>query len=353
MPIKRYSNKEPQVLLWVMFPYIVFLNSIVFGTCIFRSLSVFLRSSLYGALYISVIYFVFGLAATLVKKRFPSAGDMFRRIAILLPLFYAMNAITMPGYYFIYNQWNLLPCPLKSGMLLWAIVYGCIMSTVITFINEGVANWEAWKASITENERLNNVYQRSRLLGLKGQINPHFLFNCFNTLSGLIQENEAKAEQFLDEMTKVHRYLLRSDDELMVPLDQELKFAQSYLYLAKERFGDAIRTSIQVEKNMLEMKLPPLSLQVILEDIIYSNALSKGDPLTIRIFSNDMNQLNITHSLHKKKGSQITNADEGMENLVNKYKILQAGDIMIHEEDGERSLLIPLFESKNPHYENH
>ena len=131
-------------------------------------------------------------------------------------------------------------------MLLWAIVYGCMMSTVITFINEGVANWEAWKASISENERLNNVYQRSRLLGLKGQINPHFLFNCFNTLSGLIQEDESKAELFLDEMTKVHRYLLRSDDELLVPLEMEIKFAQSYLYLARERFGDAISTSIDM-----------------------------------------------------------------------------------------------------------
>ena len=134
------------------------------------------------------------------------------------------------------------------------------MSTVITFINEGVANWEAWKASISENERLNNVYQRSRLLGLKGQINPHFLFNCFNTLSGLIQEDESKAELFLDEMTKVHRYLLRSDDELLVPLEMEIKFAQSYLYLARERFGDAISTSIDIGEDAMERKLPPLSM---------------------------------------------------------------------------------------------
>ena len=105
MPLKRYSNKEPIVLLWVLLPYIIFLNTLVFGTCIFNSASVFFKSTLYGTLYISVIYFLFGVAATLVKKRFPSAGDMFRRIAVLLPLFYVMNAITMPGYYFVYNQW--------------------------------------------------------------------------------------------------------------------------------------------------------------------------------------------------------------------------------------------------------
>ena len=130
-------------------------------------------------------------------------------------------------------------------MLPWAIVYACIMSTIITFINEGVANWEAWKSSMTETERLKNVYQRSKVLGLKGQINPHFLFNCFNTLSGLIQEDETKAEIFLDEMTKVHRYILRSDDQLLVSLETELKFAKSYLYLARERFGDAIQTTIE------------------------------------------------------------------------------------------------------------
>jgi LytS/YehU family sensor histidine kinase len=107
----------------------------------------------------------------------------------------------------------------------WTILYACMMSTVITFINEGMANWQSWKDSLYENEKLKNAYQRSKLLGLKGQINPHFLFNCFNTLSGLIQEDEERAEQFLDEMIKVHRYLLRNDDEYLVCLQDEMKFA--------------------------------------------------------------------------------------------------------------------------------
>lgn len=345
MTLKRYSNKEPQVLLWIMLPYLVFLNSIVFGGCIFNSVSLFARSTFFGALFISVIYFVFGLAATLVKKRFPAAGDMFRRIAFLLPLFYVMNAITMPGYFFIFNQWQLLACQPKSGMLVWAIVYGCIMSTVITFVNEGVANWDAWKASITENERLKNVYQRSRLLGLKGQINPHFLFNCFNTLSGLIQENESKAELFLDEMTKVHRYLLRSDDELLISLEQEMKFAESYMYLARERFGEAITTSMNICDETLKKKLPPLCLQVILENIIYANALSKADPLSIRIFCADRQNLSVVHSVHRKKGSQTLNTDDGLDNLIKKYRILQAGEIVIREDEKERTLLLPLFET--------
>src|SRR4051812_14981918 len=228
MQLKRYSKKEPQVFLWVMLPYIFFFNWLLFGVCIFSSFSIFIRSLAYSCVFLFLVYFVFGMAALLIQKRFPGAGDMFRRIAILLPMFYVMNAISFSVLFYLYKEFHLLPCVPRPAMLPWVIVYACVMSTIITFVNEGVANWEAWKSSLTETERLKNVYQRSKLLGLRGQINPHFLFNCFNTLSGLIQEDSSKAEIFLDEMTKVHRYILRSSDQFLISLETELKYAQSY-----------------------------------------------------------------------------------------------------------------------------
>jgi LytS/YehU family sensor histidine kinase len=209
-----------------------------------------------------------------------------------------------------------------------------------------VANWEAWKSSLTETERLKNVYQRSKLLCLKGQINPHFLFNCFNTLSGLIQEDDAKAEIFLDEMTKVHRYILRSSDQFLTTLETELKFARSYLYLAEERFGGAIQTTIEVEKEAWDKQLPPLSLQVILENIIHNNALSKSDPLMIHISLQGDKQLSVVNTLHKKNISSQVNEDDGFDNLEKKYQILNAGPIVVQEGNGQRALLLPLFDKK-------
>jgi two-component system, LytTR family, sensor kinase len=220
------------------------------------------------------------------------------------------------------------------------------MSTIITFVNEGVANWESWKSSLTETERIKNVYQRSKLLCLRGQINPHFLFNCFNTLSGLIQEDGAKAEIFLDEMTKVHRYILRCGDQFLTTLETELKFARSYLYLAEERFGGAIQTTIEVEKEAFEKQLPPLSLQVILENIIQNNAVSKSDPLIIHISLKNDHQLSVVNTLHKKNISAQVTEDDGFENLEKKYRILNAGPILIQEGNGERALLLPLFDKK-------
>ncbi len=344
--MKRYSKKEPQVFLWILLPYIFFFNWLIFGSCMFNSVSIFGRLLAFSAVYLFLVYFVFGMAAIQIQRRFPNAGDMFRRIAIMLPTFYVMNAIAFSVLIFIYKEWQIVPCVPKPGMLPWAILYACIMSTIITFVNEGVANWESWKSSLTETERIKNVYQRSKLLCLRGQINPHFLFNCFNTLSGLIQEDGAKAEIFLDEMTKVHRYILRCGDQFLTTLETELKFARSYLYLAEERFGGAIQTTIEVEKEAYEKQLPPLSLQVILENIIQNNVVSKSDPLIIHISLKNDHQLSVVNTLHKKNISAQIAEDDGFDNLEKKYKILNAGPILIQEGNGERALLLPLFDKK-------
>jgi two-component system, LytTR family, sensor kinase len=346
MALKRYSKKEPLVFVWIMTPYIIGLNALVFGSCIFNAAILFTKSFLYTGVFMMLIYFVFGLVATLIQKKFARAGYMFKRIACMLPAFYVMNIFAISGLYYFYSQLQLLKCNARTDMVIWAVIYACIMSTFITFINEGVANWEAWKASLTETEKLKNLYQRSKVLGLKGQINPHFLFNCFNTLSGLIQDDEAKAEKFLDEMTKVHRYLLRSDDELLISLSNEIKFAESYLYLAKERFGGAIQYSINANASALQTQLPPLSMQVILENIIYTNALSKNNPLTININITNDNKLSVANTIHEKKVVQNYNIDDGLDNLLKKYKMLNAGEITITEQNNTRILLLPLFDKK-------
>jgi LytS/YehU family sensor histidine kinase len=231
--------------------------------------------------------------------------------------------------------------------MVWgAILFGCLMSTAITFMNEGIANWEVWKASLVETDRLRNAFQRSRLLGLKGQINPHFLFNCFNTLSGLIQEDEAKAEKFLDEMTKVHRYLLSFDEDMLVPLQNEIKFTESYFYLVKARFGDAIDTAIEVNDESMRHFIPPLSMQVILENIIYTNALNKNEPLSIRVFIKSNSKLCISNSVHEKTIVQNFDIEEGIDNLLNKYKLLNAPPVTITENEHERVMVLPLFDRK-------
>ena len=345
MALKRYSKKEPLVFIWIMIPYVIGMNLILFESCLLQSISTFFLSFLYSCIYLFAVYFVFGIVALQIRKKFPSAGDLFRRIGVMLPVFYIMNIVAINGLAIIYQQFHLINCKINTGMVWWGILYGCIMSTAITFINEGMANFEVWKSSLNETEKLKNMYQRSKLLGLKGQINPHFLFNCFNTLSGLIQEDEEKAEKFLDEMTKVHRYLLRSDDDMLVPVEDELKFAVSYLYLIKERFGKAVSISINTPESKIQHLLPPLTVQVVLENIIYTNAVNKSDPLKISIACNE-DALIIKHSVHEKTILENFGNDEGLDNLINKYTLLKARSIAITENEHERIIELPFIKGE-------
>ena len=344
MPVKRYSKQEPIVFLYVMVPYIFIMNLLIFGNCIFESVGIFFKSFALSAIYFCLVYGVFGSVAVMIRNQNPGAGDLFKRVSIMLPVFYAMNIAAIFGAYKFYDAFHWLSCPTKPNMLWWTILYACIMSTVITFINEGMANLEKWKNSLSESDKLKNAYQRSKLLGLKGQINPHFLFNCFNTLSGLIEEDEQEAEKFLDEMTKVHRYLLRGDDEYLVPLLDEIKFASSYLYLTKARFGNAIEVEVDIPKDLLYQRIPPLSMQVILENIIYANALNKKEPLKITIENRDNKKLVITHTLHEKKIVQDMNMHEGLDNLINKYRLLNTEEIEVTETPQKRVIILPLFD---------
>lgn len=341
MVLKRYSKKEPIVFVWVMIPYAIGMNLILFGSCLFRPFIQFLLAGLYSLIYFFIAYFVFGLVAAKIRQRYPAAIDLFKRIRIMLPIFYVMNMAMIYGVVLLYANVHLLTCPVKFEMTWWAVLYACIMSTGITFLNEGVANLEIWKASLSETEKLRNMYQRSRLLGLKGQINPHFLFNCFNTLSGLIDEDEEKAEKFLNEMTKVHRYLLRKDDEMLVPLQDEMKFAMSYLYLIKQRFGNGIEISIPVVPADIQESLPPLSIQVVLENIIYTNAISKTDPLQLNIIAGE-DYLEVHHSVHEKTIIEDFGVNDGLDNLVNKYILLKVGEVIILEDEKERIIKLPL-----------
>jgi len=194
-----------------------------------------------------------------------------------------------------------------------------------------------------EKAAIQAALRDAQLRALQAQINPHFLFNCFNTLSGLIPDDEERAERFLDEMSRVHRYLLRSDDEFLIPVADEIKFAESYLYLTEQRFGAAIKATIRVDREALRKNLPPLSMQVILENIIYTNAISKKNPLKILIESNDNNEITITHSVYEKTVLQNFNIEEGLDNLLNKYQLLNAPPITISENSNVRIINLPLF----------
>jgi LytS/YehU family sensor histidine kinase len=197
-----------------------------------------------------------------------------------------------------------------------------------------------------ENEQLSMANRQIRLQGLKSQVNPHFLFNSLNSLSSLVDEDEDKAEKFLDELSKVYRYMLRTEDDELVTLDAELAFTASYYYLLKARYGEGLDMKIDVCHNDLEKYLPPLTLQTIIENAFMQNSMQPGSPLVIRIESNGKN-LTVINNLQPKIIGEDRDIESGIDNLVARYSLLHHSAIIIQDDDVVRTIQLPLFHDKN------
>jgi two-component system, LytTR family, sensor kinase len=198
--------------------------------------------------------------------------------------------------------------------------------------------------TIKETEQLKKEYMHSQLLGLKSQMNPHFLFNSLNSLSSLIHENANTAEEFLDHMSKVYRYLLRNNEEKLVTTETEINFIKSYYFLLKARHDEGLELHIDVSPGSREQWIPPLTLQMIVENAMNQNAVDRVNPLKIWIRSND-HGLEIINSVQPKINHINSNA-EIEENINNKYRLLCGCEIKIKETENRRSIVLPVIANK-------
>jgi two-component system, LytTR family, sensor kinase len=222
---------------------------------------------------------------------------------------------------------------------------GAGVNVFVTFIHEAVSRFEKWKAVLVENEQLKKEYMQSQLLGLKSQINPHFLFNSLNSLSCLINDDEQEAEVFLDEMSKVYRYLLRNNDEELVTLHTELDFIRSYFYLLKVRYGRAMELHITVGEDDTEKCLPPLTLQMLLEDVFNSNAGTRDQPTVVAIVA-EGELLEVRNTIQKRISTEEPGSSDNLENVMNKFWLLCQRRVEVDVNEQERVIRIPLITEK-------
>jgi PAS domain S-box-containing protein len=155
---------------------------------------------------------------------------------------------------------------------------------------------------------------------LKSQINPHFMFNSLNVLSGLINKDIFKAQQFIDEFSHIYRYVLETLEQQVVTLGKELDFTRSYLFLQQIRHGNDLSYSINLPSSLLNRVLPPLSLQVVLENAIKHNIVNESKPLRIEVFSEDCTL--IVRNNIQPKISAVASTGLGLKNLVKRYGLI-------------------------------
>jgi PAS domain S-box-containing protein len=192
-----------------------------------------------------------------------------------------------------------------------------------------------------ESRQLQRENLRSQYETLKNQVNPHFLFNSLNVLTSLIKLDPDLAEKFTEQMAKVYRYVLEHREEDLVSLKTEYDFINSYVFLLEIRFKDKVKVNIDIAPEKMERKVPPLALQLLVENAVKHNTFSKKQPLNINIFIDEEEYLDVTNNLSRRE-LKIESTGVGLENIAERFSHLTAKPTFFGPVDNKFVARIPL-----------
>lgn len=191
-------------------------------------------------------------------------------------------------------------------------------------------------------EKFQKESAEAQFNALRSQINPHFLFNSFNVLSSLVHKNPDIASKFIDQLSIVYRYVLNHEQNKIVPLREELDFLESYIYLLKIRFQENLSIDINIPDALKNTQIAPATLQLLIENAIKHNVVSKSNPLRISIFSDDMHIIVENSILRKEFKEESTNI--GLANIRKRYDYLCGKDAIITNSNGVFKVKIPIID---------
>ncbi|MFT3932550.1 MAG: histidine kinase [Chitinophagaceae bacterium] len=346
LKLPQYNGKDNLVMLLVMPVFAFIINCIILEQQYFSSWKIFITATLLSGGAACIDFILCGWVAVALKERFPKEEDTLKRLSLMTITFLMISGLFLYSLFSGYEHIPMLHYSFNEGGFVWSYFALGILNIFLVFLMEGIARYTDWKKNRLETEALHRTYKQSQLHGLKSQVNPHFLFNSLNSLSSLIQDDEEKAERFLDEMSKVYRYMLRNDEDHLVTVETEMKFISSYLHLLKARYGDGLQVHLAIEDADKQKLLAPLALQVIIENSFSQNIVSKSAPLVITISSANDNYLEVRNNIQPKSITDAMDFEAGLDNLVKKYDLLNQPFAVSDIDNACRLIRIKLINSK-------
>jgi sensor histidine kinase YesM len=212
------------------------------------------------------------------------------------------------------------------------LVIGCILIMRLIFQKQSIQ---------LENETLKSEALQSQLESLKNQMSPHFLFNSLTALKTLINEAPDTAQNYIDHLSKALRYTLQSNEKQLFTLSEEMDFTESYLFLLKLRFDTNLIINISISEKYINYKLPPLTIQTLVENAVKHNEISKRNPLIITIQTTENARLVVRNNIQEKI-TQEEGTGIGLTNLSKQFQLLLEEDIAISKENNEFKVEVPL-----------
>jgi LytS/YehU family sensor histidine kinase len=224
--------------------------------------------------------------------------------------------------------------------MVMAVLIGLVLSVIFAFIQLGV-NWrQQYFKSELENERFKSEIAQANLSILKNQLDPHFMFNNFNTLYYLIDEDSELARKFLNNVSTIYRYILQNNDKALISASEEYEMATQYLAVIQQRYTGFFTLEDRTTSKAFDQRdVPPLVLQQLIENAIKHNRIDEDSPLRLSLTTHD-GYLTVKNNMNPKR-PEVT-GKTGLKNIEKRYHYLTGQKVKIQEEAGEFSVSVPL-----------
>ncbi len=301
----------------IMFGAIIFLNIIITGSVGYNILGRFShKSTIQTRKQIIPAFLIFVLIALIVSLSTISLG---------VYLYYLAKGLNTSNFLL-----HLFTIELSSAIK--QFVVWILLASAFFF-------YTIWRKAIVREQQLREENLKYKYRNLKSQVNPHFLFNSLNTLSEMVYGDAKKADNYIQRLSAIYRYILDNEETDLLPLKEELDFVEQYFSLQKERDNGKIALKIDIQ-NTDRYKIIPVSLQLLVENALKHNAISMEKPLDINIYDND-GYVIVSNNLQRK--SIIENSTHtGLSNLRERVKLIMGKEIIVVEENRRFNVKLPV-----------
>lgn len=340
--LSKRSKLDDRILLFLGIPLFAIVAFLVFSKDEFdsdaRTAMVGIAGSLLSTLvmWLGVRKIVIFLWNKYPWEKHPIKHLVIEVIAIL-------GYTTLAGL-FLFSIWYLYdPILIKKEDVSLNIFFTLTITFLITSLHEGYFFFMQWKQTLVISEKLEKENIQSQYETLKSQISPHFLFNNLNTLANLIEEDAKLAVEYVQRTADYYRNILNMKNKDLIPLGDELKLIEDYYFLQKKRYGENLNLIINIPDDIKDsIVVAPLTLQMLFENSIKHNIISKDKPLKITIKVKD-EYIVVENNLQRRQSEEISNRI-GLQNITNRYRFLSSKELVVLQKENTFVVKVPVLE---------
>ncbi len=300
--------------------------------------NVVLRHFIYGIIVTIGVWTGCMTIVSYLWRKYPWQYNPVKHLVIEVLAISAYTMLFTSGLYWLNCKIDFISCRSYDFS---GVFQGLVITFFITSLHEAIFFYQQWKYNFSKSVQLENQHLKARYESLKTQINPHYLFNGLNNLVSIVDDNPLAVE-YIQQMSSFLRYMLKSRKEELVTLEEEMEMLKKYVYLHQIRYGEILKIEMDNVTEVEDMLLPPLTLQMLFENCIKHNVISKSKPLTIKL---QMEKNGLWVINNRNPQNNVESNGKGLENIKERYRYFTKSDIHIVQTKDYFKVWIPLVES--------